>query len=98
MDQTLESNTGSLEPSFYTLVIMIDMQLRSFDGFETLLMCRFVGGELNTCYNAIDRHVEKGRGQRTALIYDSPVAGRDSTEPLVRYISYNELLNEVSPI
>ncbi|RUS91878.1 hypothetical protein EGW08_000280 [Elysia chlorotica] len=33
----------------------------------------FPGGELNTCYNAIDRHVEAGRGEQTALIHDSPV-------------------------
>ena len=33
----------------------------------------FKGGELNTCYNAIDRHVENGRGDQVALIYDSPV-------------------------
>ncbi len=33
----------------------------------------FVGGELNTCYNAIDRHVDEGRGDQPALIYDSPV-------------------------
>ncbi|MBM3539432.1 MAG: propionyl-CoA synthetase [Alphaproteobacteria bacterium] len=33
----------------------------------------FAGGELNTCYNALDRHVEAGRGGQVALIYDSPV-------------------------
>ena len=33
----------------------------------------FAGGELNTCYNAIDRHVEGGRGDQAAIIYDSPV-------------------------
>ncbi|MCW8908335.1 MAG: AMP-binding protein, partial [Sedimenticola sp.] len=33
----------------------------------------FAGGELNTCYNALDRHVEKGRADQAALIYDSPV-------------------------
>ena len=33
----------------------------------------FKGGELNTCYNAIDRHVQNGRGDQVALIYDSPV-------------------------
>ncbi|MDB3993314.1 propionyl-CoA synthetase [Gammaproteobacteria bacterium] len=33
----------------------------------------FVDGELNTCYNALDRHIEAGRGEQTALIYDSPV-------------------------
>jgi propionyl-CoA synthetase len=33
----------------------------------------FTGGEVNTCYNAIDRHVSNGRGNQVALIYDSPV-------------------------
>jgi len=32
----------------------------------------FKGGVLNTCYNAIDRHVEAGRGEQPAIIYDSP--------------------------
>jgi len=35
----------------------------------------FVGGELNTCYNALDYHIEQGRGDQTAVIYDSPVTG-----------------------
>jgi propionyl-CoA synthetase len=50
----------------------------------------FRGGEINTCYNALDRHVEAGAGGRTALIYDSPVTGTKK-----RY-SYDELLAEVS--
>ncbi len=33
----------------------------------------FTGGEVNTCYNAIDRHIANGRGNQVALIYDSPV-------------------------
>ncbi|MEW8064170.1 MAG: acetyl-coenzyme A synthetase N-terminal domain-containing protein, partial [Candidatus Thiodiazotropha sp.] len=33
----------------------------------------FSGGMFNTCYNALDRHVEAGDGDRPALIYDSPV-------------------------
>ena len=33
----------------------------------------FAGATLNTCYNALDRHVEAGKGDRLALIYDSPV-------------------------
>ena len=33
----------------------------------------FTGAKLNTCYNALDRHVEAGKGDRVALIYDSPV-------------------------
>src|SRR3546814_16134120 len=35
----------------------------------------FAGGALNTCYNAVDRHVERGRGEQDAVIYDSPVTG-----------------------
>ncbi|MCU0561133.1 MAG: propionyl-CoA synthetase [Desulfobacterales bacterium] len=45
----------------------------------------FTGGELNTCYNALDLHVEGGRGQQTALIYDSPVT------QTIRTFSYAEL-------
>jgi hypothetical protein len=33
----------------------------------------FAGAELNTCYNAVDRHVDAGRGDQAAIIYDSPV-------------------------
>ena len=50
----------------------------------------FTGGRLNTCYNAVDRHVERGRGEQTAIIYDSAVT--DTT----RRISYAELLDEVA--
>jgi len=50
----------------------------------------FTGGELNTCYNALDYHVENGRGDQTAVIYDSPV-----TET-IKKISYEELLEKVS--
>lgn len=50
----------------------------------------FVGGELNTCYNAIDRHVESGNGSRIALIYDSPVTGT------ITQCTYKELLDKVS--
>jgi len=52
----------------------------------------FKGATLNTCYNAIDRHVENGRGDQTALIYDSPV-----TDTQASY-SYNELQDEVAKI
>ncbi len=50
----------------------------------------FVDGELNTCYNAIDYHIEQGRGDQTAIIYDSPVTGTISK------ISYRELRDEVA--
>ncbi|MEM9621565.1 MAG: propionyl-CoA synthetase [Pseudomonadota bacterium] len=47
----------------------------------------FRGGKLNTCYVALDQHVQQGRGEQTALIYDSPATGT------VRHISYQELLD-----
>jgi propionyl-CoA synthetase len=50
----------------------------------------FAGGVVNTCWNAVDRHVEAGRSDQTAIIYDSPVTG------IKRRISYGELLVEVS--
>jgi propionyl-CoA synthetase len=39
----------------------------------------FAGAETNTCYNALDRHVEEGRGAQPALIYDSPLAGAQAS-------------------
>jgi len=50
----------------------------------------FSGGQLNTCYNAVDRHVENGRGDQAAIIYDSPITGTSSVT------TYSELLDEVS--
>ncbi len=50
----------------------------------------FQGGRLNTCYNALDRHVERGRADQLALIYDSPVTGQ------VRRFTYRELRDEVA--
>jgi propionyl-CoA synthetase len=50
----------------------------------------FSGGEINTCYNALDRHCNEGRGSQTALIYDSPVTGQ------VRTYSYEDLRDEVA--
>ncbi len=45
----------------------------------------FVGAETNTCYNAVDRHVEAGRGDQAAIVYDSPVTDT------IKSISYAEL-------
>lgn len=50
----------------------------------------FVGGEMNTCYNALDYHVENGRGDQPALIYDSPVTKQ------VKQYTYRELRDEVA--
>ena len=50
----------------------------------------FGGGVLNTCYNALDLHVERGRGKQRALVYDSPVTGT------VRVFTYAELRDLVA--
>jgi propionyl-CoA synthetase len=49
----------------------------------------FIGGECNTAYNCLDRHVAEGRGEQTAVIYDSPVTGTK------RSLTFSELLDEV---
>lgn len=45
----------------------------------------FADAKVNTCWNAVDRHVEAGRGDQTAIIYDSPVTGTKE------HISYSDL-------
>src|SRR3954464_7405455 len=50
----------------------------------------FVGGRLNTCHNALDRHVDGGRADQVALVYDSPV-----TDTVRRY-TYRGLRDEVA--
>src|SRR3954453_901845 len=50
----------------------------------------FRGGQLNTCFNALDRHVRDGRGDQVALVHDSPVTGTTQT------FTYAELLDRVA--
>jgi propionyl-CoA synthetase len=50
----------------------------------------FPGARLNTCWNALDRHLAAGRGERVALIWDSPVTGQ------IRQFTYRELRDEVA--
>ncbi len=50
----------------------------------------FPDGTLNTCYNALDRHVVAGRADHTALVYDSPVTGTK------RRLTYAALLEQVA--
>ena len=45
----------------------------------------FPDGRLNTCYNAIDRHVLLGKGNQTAIIYDSPVTNIKKKYPISNY-------------
>lgn len=50
----------------------------------------FADGEMNTCYNCLDVHVQNGRGNQPALIYDSPVTGVKES------FSYADLLDKVA--
>lgn len=52
----------------------------------------FAGAELNTCHNALDRHVDGGRAAQTALIYDSPVTGQKKS------FTYRELRDQVAKL
>ena len=52
----------------------------------------FPDARVNACYNAIDRHVESGRGDQPAIFYDSPLTGTKRT------ISYRELLDETATL
>lgn len=49
----------------------------------------YSGGYLNACYNAVDRHVVAGRGNKVALIHDSPITNT------VRHVTYKELQDQV---
>jgi len=50
----------------------------------------FAGATCNTCYNAVDRHVEAGRGEQAAIIYDSPITGK------LRTLTYANLQDKVA--
>ncbi len=63
---------------------------RVFDDARPPFYRWFTGGVLNTCYNALDLHIDRGRGKQRALVYDSPVTGT------VRAFTYFELRDEVA--
>ena len=52
----------------------------------------FAGAECNSCYNCVDRHVERGRADQAAIIYDSPITGNKRT------LTYSDLLGEVQAL
>ncbi|MEM7115605.1 MAG: propionyl-CoA synthetase [Chloroflexota bacterium] len=60
------------------------------DASEAPIYRWFAGGQVNTCYNALDYHVENGRSDQLALIYDSPITGS------MRKYTYRELRDEVA--
>jgi propionyl-CoA synthetase len=63
---------------------------RVLDDSRAPLYRWFTGGRLNTCHNALDRHVEAGRGDQPALVYDSPVTQK------VAVLTYRELRDAVA--
>jgi propionyl-CoA synthetase len=63
---------------------------RVLDDSRAPLYRWFPGGVVNTCHNAVDRHVAAGRGAQAAIVWDSPVSGRKRT------VSYLELQREVA--
>src|SRR5438876_373200 len=63
---------------------------RVFDDSRKPFYRWFAGGELNTCYNTLDVHVDRGRGKQKALVYDSPVTGT------VKAYTYRELRDAVA--
>ena len=64
--------------------------LRAFDPSLGIFGRWFPDGRLNTCQNAIDRHVAAGRGAQPAIIWDSPITGRGAT------LTYAQLLDRVA--
>jgi propionyl-CoA synthetase len=66
------------------------MPIRVLDGDRPPFYRWFPDAELNTCHNALDRHVAAGRGEDTALIYDSPVTGT------LRTYTFRRLRDEVA--
>ncbi|TWA95958.1 propionyl-CoA synthetase [Bradyrhizobium stylosanthis] len=63
-----------------------------FDASQGVYGRWFTGGVVNTCYNALDRHVERGRADQVALIHDSPLTGS------ITKLTYAELLGEVQAL
>ncbi|MBP2563046.1 propionyl-CoA synthetase [Neorhizobium galegae] len=65
---------------------------KAFDGDQGVYGRWFTGGETNTCYNCLDRHVAAGRGGRRAFIHDSAMTGKQKA------FTYAEVLDEVKAI
>src|SRR2546422_7626356 len=65
---------------------------RVFDDSRPPFYRWFVGARLNTCYNALDAHIDRGRGKQRALIYDSPVTGTVTT------YTFDELRDRVARV
>src|SRR5699024_10371674 len=72
------------------LIDWVTEPTRAVDDSNAPIYRWYPDGELNVCYNAVDQHVENGRGDQAAIIYDSPVTDT------VRTITYTQLQDEIS--
>ncbi|MGY4629163.1 propionyl-CoA synthetase [Bradyrhizobium sp. USDA 4486] len=70
----------------------IESPKKIFDASQGVYGRWFTGGVVNTCHNALDRHVERGRADQVALIHDSPLTGS------ITKFTYAELLGEVQAL
>ena len=85
------------DPEAFWLELAADVEWEqepdvALDATKTPLYRWFPDGRLNVCFNLLDRHVRDGRGEQTALIYDSPVTEQ------VRTYTYAELLDETARV
>jgi len=96
MAEYLKEHKRSLaEPSEYWLDKARDVHWhkapsQGVDTSQSPFNSWFADGEINACYNALDVHVESGRGEQLALIHDSPISHTHTT------FTYAELLDNVS--
>ena len=92
-DETYQRWRGSPEAFWAEAAEAIDWYRRwdnVLDDSRSPFTRWFAGAETNTCHNALDRHVEGGRGEQAALIHDSPVAGT------IQSFSYRQLRDTVA--
>jgi len=92
-DETYQRWRGSPEAFWAEAAEAIDWSRRwdaVLDDSRSPFTRWFAGAETNTCHNALDRHVEGGRGEQAALIHDSPVAGT------IQSFSYRQLRDTVA--
>lgn len=90
-----EFQSSVTDPSAYWLEKARDVHwykapTQGIDSSHSPFNTWFADGEINACYNALDVHVENGRGEQAALIHDSPVTNSHTT------LSYRELRDQVA--
>ncbi len=92
-EDVFRSSTDDPEAFWLRAAESIDWHVaptRALEGSNPPFYRWFPDGELNVCHNALDRHVDAGRGEQAALIYDSPVTGTQKT------YTYAQLRDEVA--